>query len=131
MAVNSELRAVLLRLLLCQLEAKIAVVGPLHDCLGAGDLYVTAKSLNICEVGTACEQEPELRCADLLVELGVATSCNVELNSIGSWAADFVVERIASGEHFEQLNDGLDRRTSQLRLKGADALVRPCRRTRY
>jgi hypothetical protein len=39
--------------------------------------------------------------------------------------------QIGRGSHAVRVNVGLDRRTNQVRPQGADALVRPCRRTCY
>jgi hypothetical protein len=58
------------------------MTGTLHDGLRAGELYVGTKSLSSSEVRTANQQESELRLTQLLVELSVPTSRNVDLESI-------------------------------------------------
>jgi hypothetical protein len=64
------------------LVPKVAVAGTLHDGLRARELYVGSKSLSRSEVRTADQQESELQLTQLLVELSVPTSRNVDLESI-------------------------------------------------
>jgi hypothetical protein len=64
------------------LVPKVAMTGTLHDGLRARELYVGTKSLSGSEVRTADQQESELRLTQLLVELSVPTSRNVDLESI-------------------------------------------------
>src|SRR5216684_4501700 len=64
------------------LVAKVAVAGALHDGLRARELDVRTKSLGQREVRTADQQESELRLTQLLVELGVSASRNIELEGV-------------------------------------------------
>jgi len=56
--------------------------GALHDGLRARELYIGTKSLGQGEVRTADQQESELRFAELLVELGVAASRDIEFEGV-------------------------------------------------
>ena len=78
--------------------AKIAVAGALHDGLCARELYVGAKTLGEGKVHAADQQESKLRLTQLLVELRVPASRDVDLIGILRLRADAVVDGVTSGE---------------------------------
>src|SRR5262249_26458229 len=80
------------------LIAKIAVARALHDGLSARELYVGAKAFCEREVRAADQQESKLRFAELLVELRVSTSSDIDLIGIWRLRADRVVDGVAFGE---------------------------------
>src|SRR5262249_19665783 len=64
------------------LVPKVTVASALHDGLRARELYVGTQSLGHCEVRAADRQESELRLTQLLVELSVPASRNIDLEGI-------------------------------------------------
>src|SRR4029078_8626968 len=78
--------------------AEVAVGRALHDRLGAGEPEVRAVAFGHREVRAADEEATELRLAQLLVELRVAASRDVDLESIGRLLHDLVIEGAARGE---------------------------------
>jgi hypothetical protein len=58
------------------------MVGTLHDGLCARELYVGLKALSHVEVQTANKQEPKLRLTQLLVEVRIPASRNIDLERI-------------------------------------------------
>src|SRR5262245_30728321 len=64
------------------LVPKVTVASALHDGLRARELYVGTKSLGHGEVRAADQQESELRLTQLLVELSVPASRNIDLEGI-------------------------------------------------
>jgi hypothetical protein len=80
------------------LVAKIAMAGALHDGLRARELYVRAKTLGEREVRAADQQESKLRFTQLLVELCVPASSDIDLIGILRLGADTVVEGATFGE---------------------------------
>src|SRR5205085_8932794 len=56
---------------LLQRVSKITVTGALHDCLRPGELHVGTKAFCMRKIRTTCQQESQLRCADLVIELSV------------------------------------------------------------
>lgn len=61
---------------------EVAMTGALHDGLRARELYVETKSLGRIEIRTADQQEAEFRLTQLLVELGIPASRNLDLEGI-------------------------------------------------
>src|SRR4029078_4994179 len=82
--------------------AEVAVGRALHDRLGAVEPEVRAVAFGHREVRAADEEEPELRLAQLLVELRVAASRDVDLESIGRLLHDLIIEGAARGELVER-----------------------------
>src|SRR6516164_6518733 len=64
------------------LVPKVTVASTLHDGVSARELYVGTKSLGHGEVRAADQQESELRLTQLLVELSVPASRNIDLEGI-------------------------------------------------
>src|SRR3954471_7775842 len=80
---------------------EVAVAGALHDRLGAGELHAGAEALGHRLIGAAHQQEAELRHAEPLVELGVATASDVGVERVRGALDDLVVQGVARGELLE------------------------------
>src|SRR5262245_7911411 len=78
--------------------AKITVACALHNGLSARELDVRAKTLGKREVGAADQQESKLWLTQLLVELCVAASRDIDLIGILRLRADSVVDGVSLGE---------------------------------
>src|SRR5436190_10145445 len=85
--------------------AKIAVTGALHDGLSARELYVGAKTLGEREVRAADQQESKLGLTQLLVELCVPASRDIDLVGISRLRADTVVDGVTFGERGKRPRD--------------------------
>src|SRR5262244_3918935 len=79
------------------LVPKVTVASALHDGLRARELYVGTKSLGHGEVRAADQQESELRLTQLLVELSVPASRNIDLEGILRLLAHSIIERVLAG----------------------------------
>src|SRR5450432_2272320 len=77
------------------------MVGPLHDRLGSCELHVAAEPLCKRKIGTTREQESEFRCAELLIELGIAATGYIELKGIGRLFDYFVLQGATRSELLE------------------------------
>src|ERR1700694_2321822 len=74
------------------------MAGALHDGLRAREPYVGAKPLGEREVQAADQQESKLRLTQLLVELCVPASSDIDLVGILRLRADPVVDGVTFGE---------------------------------
>src|SRR5258708_22669225 len=83
------------------------MAGALHDGLRARQLYVRTKSLGHREVRTADQQESELRLTQLLVELGVPASRNIELEGVLRLLDHSVIKRVFVGVGCERRRHGV------------------------
>src|SRR2546427_10783535 len=70
----------------------------LHDGLCARELDVGAQTLGEREVRAANQQESQLRLTQLLVELCVPTSSEIDLKGIFRLRTDTVLESVTFGE---------------------------------
>src|SRR5262249_10409849 len=84
------------------LVPKVTVASALHDGLRARELYVGIKPIGHGEVRAADQQESELRLAQLLVELSVPASRNIDLEGILRLLAHSIIERVLAGECCER-----------------------------
>src|ERR1700730_8613720 len=78
--------------------AKIAVASALHDGLRARELYVGAKTLGEREVRAADQQESKLGLTQLLVELCVPASSDIDLVGILRLRANAIVDGVTFSE---------------------------------
>src|ERR671914_1510691 len=74
----------------------------LHDGLRASELYVGTKALGVGKIRATCQQESKLRCADLAIELSVATFSDVRIESIRCFLEHLVLQRTSGREHLER-----------------------------
>ena len=83
--------------------AKITVASTLHDGLSAREPYVGVKTLREGEVHAADHQESKLRLTQLLVELRIPASGDINRIGILRLPTDAVVEGVAFGERGKRL----------------------------
>src|SRR5215831_18181100 len=99
--------------------AKVAVACALHDGLRARQLYVGVKTFGKREVLTADQQESKLRLAQLLVEMCVPTSSDIDLIDVLRFRAYAVIEGVISSLDFSHEVGASGRRISESRCAAA------------
>jgi len=87
---------------LYSLVVKVAVLGTLHDGLGARELYLGIEARRHVEIRAAHEQKSKLRLTKLPVEFGVTASRNIDLKHIFRLFDHMIVEGFFSSERCER-----------------------------
>ena len=74
------------------------MTGALHDRLRPREPNARAKSLSHCEVCAANKQEPKIGLTQLIVELSIPTSCDIDFKRIICLRSHLIVEGVAASK---------------------------------